>query len=152
VSNRLNQAFGRKSCAVMAYFVLVKTILSDSKVARSKKTEVAHIVLNRVIKDDDERTPLITLLTKFGLVKTAIEEKALTVSDPLYLKIGELASSMDRFAEEMNERNRNVGMECTDPAKCEAKANRAWYENLRQELSGTRPFAREFLWLAKRIK
>jgi hypothetical protein len=151
VSDRLNQAFGQKSCAMLTYFDLVKSILSDSKVARSKKAEVTRQVLNQVIKEE-ERGSLVSLWIYLGLVKTAIEQKALIVSDPLYLKLGELSSNVGRFSEDLKERSRNAGMDCTDPNKCAPKVMRAWYENLRQEQSGTRYFASEFLWLAKRMK
>jgi len=151
VSDRLTRSFGQKSCAILTYFDLVKSTLSDSKVARSKKTEVTRLVLNRVIKDE-EGVSLVSLLIDLGLVKIAIEQKAMIVSDPLYLKFGELSLNVGRFSEDLRERSRNAGMDCTDPNKCAPKVVRAWYENLRQELTGTRYFAREFLWLAKRMK
>jgi hypothetical protein len=133
---------------VIVYFDLMKFFLIASKVPGPLKRRALQSLRTRLIKSEGTMS-LVECQIHLRLLELAIENKVLIVSDPLYLRLGELSAEGGRLSFRIQSDRR---ADCLEKKNCEMKQFRFLYEGLKQELFEAGNLSKEIVWWLKRMR
>jgi len=147
----INEAMSVKGCEEILYFDVFKASMKDKSNPIWIRQEIAKALRDRIVKNDDAGATVITLLVELTMLETAIDEKALKVSDELYLKVGSLMTNAKSLKERVAEENSNLNWGCEEKHTCSKQDYFNVYQHLYEENKGARSIYQELVWLAKRL-
>jgi hypothetical protein len=148
----VKQVTDRPSCPTLLYYDLTQFTLKSSKPSPSEKKRLVQVMLKLIIRNEDSDASLVEFLLHLNLLKIANEEKLIHLSDPLYLKLGDLFTQGRHLGERVQKENTDTDWECFDHKDCDLKTYRDAYESLRFESVEARLLASELAWIARRLE
>ena len=151
--NTVRSFMDQESCSTLAFFDLVKALFLSKSVPISEKKRVAQALRARFSRDGEPQS-LIESMVTLGLLKIAVEERALTVSDPMYLRLGAISAEGRRAIDRARFEPTRDEAACFEKKKsnCETSLYRRFYESMRQESLEARILSEELSWWAKRAR